>query len=64
MRGSKREWWKLSYKDRLHASKKYKDTEKQIQKCKQQDNWRCVKRLKYILRFAWWGVKKNKRTKL
>jgi hypothetical protein len=40
--------------------KKFKDTEIEIQKAKQSQDWTKVKRLKYILRKVWWGIKRYK----
>ncbi len=52
--------WILPYRLRKSVSKKFRDTEKKIKQCKAIGNWDCVKRLKYILRNAWWGIKRYK----
>lgn len=59
-RQERREPWKLPYQKRKSVSKKFKDTEIEIQKAKQSQNWTKVKRLKYILRKVWWGIKRYK----
>lgn len=57
-RQDKRPSWILRYRDRPYVSKKYKDTEKQIDQCKHDGDWDCVKKLKRLLRNAWWGVRR------
>lgn len=52
--------WILPWSKRHKVSKKYKSLEEQIKKCKQSGDWKCVKRLKYLLRNVWWGIKRYK----
>lgn len=61
MRTSKQEPWKLSYTQKKHVSYKFRETEREILKCKQAEDWQCVKRLKSLLRRKWWGVKRYKK---
>lgn len=60
MRQDRRSPWILPFSQRHKVSRKYKDTEKQIKQCKLNKDWECVKRLKYLLRQAWWGIKRYK----
>ena len=50
--------WILPWSKRQLVSKKYRDTENKIKECKLNGDWACVKRLKYILRNVWWGIKR------
>ena len=59
-RQDRRPSWILPLSKRYKVSKKYKDTVKQIKECQLINNWRCVRRLKYLLRHAWWGIKRYK----
>jgi hypothetical protein len=61
MRSSRREPWKLSYKQQKHVSQKYRSIQRKIIECKQLEDWDCVKRLKYLIRHSWWGVKRYKK---
>lgn len=61
MRKDRRSPWILPWNQRHKVSKKYRETEKQIKQCQQDNDWRCVKRLKYILRNVWWGIKRYKK---
>jgi hypothetical protein len=52
--------WILTYMQRKHTSRKYKDTEKQIKLCRQAGDWSCVVKLGRLLRRVWWGVRRYK----
>ena len=58
MRKDKRPGWILPFTMRSKVSNKYKETEKQMKRCKTLGDRNCVKRLKYLLRHAWWGIKR------
>lgn len=52
--------WILPYRIRKSVSRKFRDTERRIKQCREAGDWNCVKRLKYILRNVWWGIKRYK----
>lgn len=52
--------WKLSDKQRKSTSRKYKETEKAIKRCKMDGDWFCVLKLRSLLRRVWWGIKRYK----
>ena len=52
--------WIIRYKDRKLKSRKIRKTEEQIQLAKDSNDWKLVKRLKFLLRNTWWGYKKIK----
>jgi len=58
VRKDSKPWWILSWRQRKYLSKKFKDTEKLIQECKDSGNWKEEKRLKSLLRRSWWGIKR------
>lgn len=60
MRNCNKPWWILSYEKRKYVSLKYKNTEKEINESKLKGDWDKVKRLKSLLRRAWWGTKRYK----
>lgn len=60
-RKERREPWKLPYAIRKHVSYKFRTVERQISKCKLAGDWACVKKLRALLRNAWWGVKRYKK---
>jgi hypothetical protein len=53
-------WWILSIRQRKLLSRKFKSTETAIQDCKDKGDWACVRRLRSLLRRAWWGIKRYK----
>lgn len=52
--------WILPWSKRRSVSKKFKDTEKEIKQCRLDGDWKRVKRLRYLLRNVWWGIKRYK----
>ena len=59
-RKDRKPWWILSYNKRKYVSQKFKNTEKLIQENKDKGDWTEVKKLKSLLRRAWWGIKRYK----
>tara|TARA_B100001093_G_C26858931_1_gene1028885 strand:+ start:9192 stop:9377 length:186 start_codon:yes stop_codon:yes gene_type:complete len=59
-RKDRKPWWILEYSKRKNVSRKYRSTEKEISQQKLLGNWKKVKRLKYLLRNVWWGIKRYK----
>ena len=59
-RKDKRTPWVVPDSLRKHASKKFRDTLKQIKTCRREENWECVTRLKRLLMKSWWGLKRYK----
>ena len=57
-RQDKKPWWILSYNDIKKTSLKYRSTLDKIKECKQSGDWECVRKLKSLLRRAWWGTKR------
>ena len=60
-RTNKRTPWVLPYTFKKHTSKKFRDTLKQIKKCRTQRDWNCVVRLKRVLMKTWWGFKRYRK---
>ena len=52
--------WIVPYPNRRRFSRKVRDTEKQIQNLKDEDNWKVAGRLQWALRNAWWGYRRYK----
>ena len=52
--------WILSYNQRKLTSRKFRKTEEEIQKAKDEKRWTDCIRLKSLLRRAWWGIKRYK----
>ena len=59
-RKDRKPWWILGYNKRKYVSQKFKNTEKLIQENKDKGDWIEVKKLKSLLRRAWWGIKRYK----
>lgn len=50
--------WILSYKQRKKVSRKFKTTQQQIDRYKQNGDWSCASKLSRLLRNVWWGIKR------
>ena len=48
----------VKYKNRKKFCRKVRDTEKEVQRLKNDSKWKEAARLQFILRNAWWGYKR------
>jgi len=58
MEGIKLPPYIVPYKNRKNLCRKVRDTEKEIQRLKDEGEWKEASRLRYVLRNAWWGYKR------
>ena len=52
--------WIVPYQNRVKFRRKVRDTEKETQRLKDENNWKAASRLQWVLRNAWWGYKRHK----
>ena len=50
----------VPYKNRKNFCRKVRDTEKEVQKLRDQGDWEEASNLQWVLRNAWWGYKRYK----